>query len=122
MGRILVVNDEPDLLAMCEMTLESEGHDVRTISDGVDIVETARSFRPDVIVLDWVIPGTSGEVLLDQLQATPDTRPIPVLVMTALDGIDMHARLLGARNVLRKPFRAHQLNAEVNRLAASSTE
>ena len=114
MARILLINDEPDLLFLCKLGLEQVGHRVETVIDGGDVIPLVRRVRPDLIGLDWVIPDFSGEEVLRQLKSETDTRAIPVLVISALEGLDSQARRLGADGFLRKPFRMPQLVAAVN--------
>lgn len=114
--RILLINDEPDLLMLAQMGLEQIGHRVETLTEAGKALDVVRRFHPDVIGLDWVTPGTSGEDVLRQLKAEPDTAAIPVVVATALSGIDTHARLLGAETVVHKPFTISQLAATLQRV------
>jgi two-component system phosphate regulon response regulator PhoB len=114
MARILLVNDEPDLMDVCKMALEIAGHTVVTLIDASEALELAIRFQPELIGLDWVMPEMSGEDVLLQLRATPETRSIPVLVISALEGLEPEARRLGAVGFLPKPFRAEELNRAVN--------
>jgi DNA-binding response OmpR family regulator len=114
MARILLVNDEPDLLALSSMVLESAGHTVETTIEGDKVLGIARQFRPDVIGMDWVIPDLPGTDVLRRLKSTTDTRSIPVIVISALEGLDDEAHRLGAQGVLKKPFRADELIAAID--------
>ena len=109
MAKILLIDDEPDLLELSQLTLESAGHEVQTLTQGARAVAVAADLCPQMIGLDWVIPDLSGEEVLRQLKARPDTRRIPVLVMSALDNLDRQVRRLGAVGVLAKPFGARSL-------------
>src|SRR5215212_1143047 len=109
MARILLIDDERDLLELCQLSLESAAHTVETLSEGSGAIELAKRFQPEMIGLDWVIPDLSGEEVLRRLKATPETSSIPVLVMSAIEGLEPHARRLGAVGVLPKPFRARSL-------------
>lgn len=121
MARILLVNDEPDLMDVCKMALEIAGHTVATLTDPTEALELAKRFQPELIGLDWVMPDTSGEDVLQQLKATPETRSIPVLVISALEGLESEARRLGAVGFLPKPFRAEELNRAVNDVLKASS-
>lgn len=109
MARILLIDDERDLLELSQLCLEAAGHTVETLTEGRRAVEVAQRFRPDVIGLDWVIPDMSGEEVLRHLKESPETRSIPVVVMSALNGLELHAQRLGAACVLPKPFRSRAL-------------
>jgi DNA-binding response OmpR family regulator len=117
--RILIINDEPDLLFLYQLTLESAGYIVETLTESPKTMQQVKRFRPDVIGLDWMIPDASGEEVLLELKGDPETRSIPVLIMTALDGLEPHAQLLGAERVLHKPFRTQQLIAAFDEVLAS---
>ena len=116
MARILLINDEPDLLYLYKVALEQVGHVVETLTDDTQVLATIRRFQPDVIGLDWIIPATSGEAVLRALKANPETCSIPVFVMSALEGLDVHAPRLGAEAVLHKPFGMRELRDAVDRL------
>jgi DNA-binding response OmpR family regulator len=109
MSRILLINDEDDLLYMYRLALEAAGHTVETTTDGNDAIERAKRFRPDVIGLDWVLPGSGGEELLRAFRATPQTRTTPILVISALGGLRERVGPLGADGFLAKPFRPPDL-------------
>src|SRR5262245_57768234 len=64
MARILLINDEPDLLFLFQIALEDAGHTVEALEEGSKALEVARRFRPEVIGLDWIIPDLSGEEVL----------------------------------------------------------
>ena len=121
MARILLVNDEPDLMDVCQMALEIAGHTVATLTDASEALELAKRFCPDLIGLDWVMPDTSGVEVLQQLKSTPETRSIPVLVISALESLEHEARRLGAVGFLPKPFRAEELNRAVNHVLKANT-
>jgi CheY-like chemotaxis protein len=116
MARILLIDDEPDLLELYQISLEDEGHTVATSTEATTAIELATQFRPEIIGLYWVMPGMVGEEVLRKLQATPETRSIPVLVISALHGLEPHARRLGAIGVLTKPFRPRALLDAVARV------
>ncbi len=120
MARILFINDEPDLLMLYQIALEQAGHVVETHVGGTHAMESVRRFRPELIGVDWIMPDTSGEEILHHLKTEPDTRSIPVIVISALQGLDSHARLLGADEVMRKPFRVRDLLAAIDRLLSAA--
>ena len=114
MSRILLINDEDDLLYMYRVNLEDAGHIVETTTDGDDAIARAKRFHPDVIGLDWIIPRTPGEEILRRLRADPQTQSIPVLVISALRGL---ADRVGRALVLRPGF-SDRLKYEIPRMPA----
>jgi len=114
MTGVLVVNDDPDLLMMCQIVLESARFQVEVSVEGRDVEGIVKRFAPDVIVLDWVLDGLTGGDVLARLDALLPQRP-PVLVISALDRVATLSRILGAEGFLRKPFTAEELIDAVQR-------
>ena len=83
MARVLVVDDEPDVLLLCRVNLQHAGHEVLEAADGDQAIEIARRERPDAIVLDLMLPHVGGYEVLAALREQEDTREIPVCVLTA---------------------------------------
>lgn len=81
---ILVVDDDPDLVETVGMMLESKGCEVGMAYDGIEGEESIKKRRPDLIVLDIMMPRKDGYVLCAELKANPDTRDIPVVLLTAV--------------------------------------
>ncbi|MEO6878581.1 MAG: response regulator, partial [Gemmatimonadaceae bacterium] len=81
--RILVVDDEPDIVALVAYHLVKAGYRVSTASTGLDALDAARQERPALVVLDLMLPGASGYDVLEQLRAGAATREIAVLMLTA---------------------------------------
>jgi two-component system, OmpR family, alkaline phosphatase synthesis response regulator PhoP len=119
MGRVLVVDDEPDVLLLCRLNLEVRGHELLEASEGPSALELAREHRPDVIVLDLMLPGMDGYELLETLGGDESTAGIPVLVLTAksLRADRERSRELGAAAFLTKPFFPDDLCEMVESLA-----
>lgn len=123
MARVLIINDEPELVEACEMVLELAGH----IAEGTTNARTAaayvRRWRPDVILLDWVLEdGLNGAQILRQIRGDPSTAHIPVMMMSALPGGDSMARSAGADAFLAKPFDAEHLIALVDELSGGALD
>jgi two-component system phosphate regulon response regulator PhoB len=106
MGRVLVVDDEPDVLLLCRLNLEQRGHEFLAAAEGHKALELARERQPDVIVLDLMLPGISGYDVLEALQRDAETSGIPILVLTAksLRADRDRSHGLGASAFLTKPF------------------
>jgi CheY-like chemotaxis protein len=81
---ILVVDDDPDLVETVAMMLESKGCEVGKAYDGVEGEESIRQRRPDLVILDVMMPRKDGYILCAELKADPKTRDIPVVLLTAV--------------------------------------
>lgn len=112
-GRVLVIDDEPLLRATLEQVLSDEGYVVEVAADGAEGLQRAQRTRPDVILLDLMMPTMNGKQFLQALRAEPNCETLPVLIMTAVHGIHTNLALLGASEVLQKPFEAEDLLSKV---------
>jgi len=109
--RILVVDDEADIVALVAYHLVKAGYRVSTASTGPDALSAAKQERPALIVLDLMLPGASGYDVLEQLRASSATREIAVLMLTARREEQDRIRglALGADDYLTKPFSPQEL-------------
>ncbi|MBX6364204.1 MAG: response regulator transcription factor [Gemmatimonadetes bacterium] len=114
--RVLVVEDERDIAALVAYHLTKEGYRVRTAADGEEGLESVASERPDLIVLDLMLPGFSGYEILGELRRRSATADIPVVVLTARrDEADRIKGLeLGADDYITKPFSPRELVLRVS--------
>jgi DNA-binding response OmpR family regulator len=114
--KILVVDDEPTLVATLKYNLEREGYEVVTAADGESGLSAARDTRPDVIVLDLMLPGLDG---LDVCRILRREMTAPILMLTAkTEEVDKVVGLeLGADDYVTKPFSMRELLARVRTLA-----
>jgi two-component system phosphate regulon response regulator PhoB len=117
-ARILVVEDEDALSALLEYNLQKEGFDVRLSADGDDALLSVEEERPDLVLLDWMLPGLSGIEICRRIRARADTRDIPVIMLTARSSEEDRIRGLdtGADDYLSKPFSVPELIARVRAL------
>ncbi len=113
--RIAVVDDEEDILALVRLNLEEEGFAVDCHPDGESLMASLQRSAPDLIVLDLMLPGRDGRDICRQLRAGPRTSTIPVIMLTALDGVpERVAGLeLGADDYITKPFSPREMVARV---------
>jgi len=118
MAHILVVEDEPDLLWAVAYSLRDDGHEVDMATDGVKALDSIRRSRPDLIVLDIVMPGLDGLQVCRTLRRDPSLASVPILFLTVRDSIeDIVAGLSeGADDYLVKPFDLRVLRARVKAL------
>jgi len=109
--RVLVVDDEPDIVALVAYHLAKAGYRVSTASTGPDALEAARREHPSLIVLDLMLPGLSGYEVLEQLRAGDASRDVPVLMLSARREEEDRIRglSLGADDYLTKPFSPQEL-------------
>ena len=109
--KILVVDDDPDLLKALRLRLRANNCDVITVSDGYSVVGAAQKERPDVIILDLGLPAGDGFVVLERLQQNDTLSGIPVIVLTARDPQGNEARALkaGAAAFFQKPVDNEEL-------------
>jgi DNA-binding response OmpR family regulator len=113
--RILVVDDEPDLLMLLEEHLSQEGFQVLTASAGMQAISKARAEQPDLILLDVMMPGVSGFDVCNILQDFPETAEIPIIFLTAITETKRKVMglNLGADDYITKPFDLRELTARV---------
>jgi DNA-binding response OmpR family regulator len=113
---ILIVDDEADVVDLLRYKLHGAGYDVLVSADGLEALAIARDRRPDLIVLDLMLPEMSGEEVCRRLKAEPDTAAIPVLMLTAkAQPAERVAGLeIGADDYITKPFSPRELVLRVN--------
>ena len=113
--RVLVVDDEPDIVALVAYHLAKAGYRVSTAATGTDALRAAREERPALVVLDLMLPGMSGFDVLEQLRAHDATREVAVLMLTARKEEPDRVRglTLGADDYLTKPFSPAELELRV---------
>jgi DNA-binding response OmpR family regulator len=114
-ARVVVVEDEPAIAGAVAARLRADGHDVTLAGDGPSGVELCRRVRPDLVVLDLMLPGFDGYEVCRRIQSGPDPLPAAVLMLTARDDeADLVLGLrLGADDYLTKPFSPRELSARV---------
>ena len=114
---ILVVDDEPDVVALIERTLRAEGYEVLKAFDGISALDLVSQERPDLVLLDIMMPTMSGYEVCQQITANPDTQGIPVVCVSSAHGPDARAQCLkaGAVTLVPKPFLPAELVAQIQR-------
>jgi DNA-binding response OmpR family regulator len=103
-GRILVVDDEPMVRETLGQVLTEEGYVVDVAVDGEDALDCVHAARPDVILLDLMMPGMNGRQFLQALRNDAAYEQVPVLIMTAVHGLEVNLASIGASEVVEKPF------------------
>jgi len=115
---ILVCDDEAVMRALVRAALEEDGYSIAEARDGDESLDLIRRLRPDLVILDMMMPGRSGLDVLNELRADPELSGTPVLMLTAKAQADdrVAAERAGADRYLSKPFRLAELAAAVAEL------
>lgn len=113
--KVMIVEDEEPLVALLRYNLESEGYDVEVSGRGDDAELKLRETIPDLLLLDWMLPGVSGIELCRRLRLRDDTRELPIIMLTARGEESERVRGLatGADDYVVKPFSVPELMARV---------
>lgn len=109
--KVLVIEDEPNIIEAISFILSRDGWEVKTHSNGHDAMDAVRARKPDVVILDVMLPGKSGFDILQEIRADTDLSELPVLMLTARGQVKDKemAQRVGASQYITKPFS----NAEV---------
>jgi DNA-binding response OmpR family regulator len=121
--QILVVEDEDNIAIALEYLLTREGYDHQRIANGAEALPRIRETRPDLVLLDVMLPEVSGYEICQTLRMDPDLRHIRILMMTARgSAVERRKGLaLGADGFIAKPFELKELKAELRRLLEAET-
>jgi two-component system chemotaxis response regulator CheY len=106
---VLVVDDDLYLTEIITDVLEAEGHTARKASNGLEAIDLIKERKPELILLDLMMPVMNGWELADRLRSNPDWADIPVVVITANYQPDRKQQIAGAKAVITKPFDIDQL-------------
>ncbi|MCB9993044.1 MAG: phosphate regulon transcriptional regulator PhoB [Hyphomicrobiaceae bacterium] len=117
-ARILLVEDEPDVALMLRYNLEAEGFAVTCTESGDEALDLTRESAPDLIVLDWMLPGISGIEVCKRLRIRRETAAVPIIMLTARGQEEDRVRGLqtGADDYIVKPFSVQEFTARVRAL------
>lgn len=118
MANIMVIEDEENIAVALDYLLTSDGHDHTRLATGDGAVQHIRDNRPDLVLLDVMLPGVSGYQIVQDLRADPALKNIRVLMMTARGSVVERRKglALGADGFIAKPFELSELRAEIARL------
>ena len=109
MQTILVVDDDPDILEALAEILDAEGFEVDRARNGKEALERLRAHKPDLILLDLMMPVMDGSEFAQQMKGHPEFAEVPVIVLSADRGVSGKASEMGARGWLAKPFELSDL-------------
>lgn len=112
---ILIVEDEEAIVTMLRYNLEKEGYNVESTDDGEEALLMVKEHRPDVIVLDWMLPSMSGIEVCEALRRNSETKGIPIIMLSARgeEGDRIQGLDAGADDYMVKPFSPSELNARI---------
>lgn len=121
---ILVVDDEEDILELIQYNLSKEGYRITCLDSGEKALQEIQTQKPDLILLDLMLPGLDGFQITRQLKANPDTSAIPIIMLTAKgEETDIVAGLeLGAEDYITKPFSPRVLIARIRTVLRRKTQ
>ena len=117
---ILVVDDEPDVVSLLEATLKGDGFNVLTAYDGIAALDLCSTEKPDLVLLDIMMPMMSGYEVCEQIKANPMTQQIPVLCISSAHTPEARAQSIrvGAAELIKKPFLPKELIAQMRLIPA----
>jgi DNA-binding response OmpR family regulator len=113
--RVLIADDEPNIVASLEFLMEQAGYEVKVAANGQEALELAASFRPDLVLLDVMMPGKNGYEVCQSIKSDPATRAVKVIMLSA-KGRDIEVAKgleLGADAYVTKPFATRDLVAQI---------
>ena len=118
MAHILIVDDEPKEIEIVKQILEGQGHQTSSAENGEQGIQKAQELKPDLIVMDIVMPGLNGFKTTRKITKNPDTKTIPIIVLSTKDqeSDEAWAKMQGASEYLVKPVKADELKAAVKKL------
>jgi two-component system alkaline phosphatase synthesis response regulator PhoP len=120
--RVLILDDDLDILQICAIVLRKKGFEVSTLNNSTNIIDKVKDYQPDVILMDNWIPGPGGIEATRMLKGDPDLRYIPVIFFSANSNVDQLAGEAGADYSLQKPFDIADLENIVNQAVSHPVE
>jgi len=114
-GKILIVDDEPDIVEFISYNLKNKGYLIATANDGVEAIRKARDFRPDLILLDIMMPNKDGLETVRELRSLPDFEDTAIIFLTALNDerYEIEGLKLGADDFISKPIKPELLATRI---------
>jgi CheY-like chemotaxis protein len=117
---VILAEDDPDIQLVARLSLKRAGFNVRVVGNGQEALDAIRERKPDVVLLDWMMPELDGPETCRQLKADPETSSIPVIFLTAKsqEAEIQRGLSLGASGYVTKPFDALLLGQQVKDIVA----
>ena len=115
---ILIADDEDDLRLLVQVTLESPAYEIVTAVDGPSTLRAVQEKLPDLLILDWMMPGLDGCQVVDRLRQNPETIALPIVMLTAKDQSESRVLIqgFGLAGFLVKPFSPLELIQKVREI------
>lgn len=123
MPRILIVDDEPNIVLALELLMRREGYEIEAVGDGEKAVEAAVKFRPDLILLDVMLPRMDGYEVCQRIRADVSLKDVSIIMLTA-KGRDVEKEkglALGADHYITKPFSTRDVVRKVREILVSKS-
>ena len=117
--RVLVVDDDEIIRGFVSEALQDEGYEIRTAANGRHALDVLREWKPNLIVLNLMMPEMDGWTFRAEQRKLPEAADVPVVVLSAVRDLRAQAAALGAASVLGKPFELDDLLQTVSRFAAA---
>ena len=122
MAKILIVDDDVQVTSLLRKYLSPKNYEVTTINQSSKTIQTANLLRPDLFILDLMMPPPDGFELCRMLRADPNFAQTPILIITAMDISNSKATSFGANDYLAKPFNLDEVVARINLLLKIDVE
>ena len=119
-GKVLIIDDEPDIVETLTFMLEARNYDVIAAFDGAEGIVKVKTEKPDVALLDIMMPGMDGYTVCNKLKSNKDTKSLPIIMLTAKGENEavLKAHKSGADDYIVKPFSLPTLVTKLNKLLA----
>lgn len=115
MKKILVIDDDLDILEAIELTLETGGYDSNVTTKGEEVYEKIKTYRPELIILDVLLSGNDGRLICRNLKSSKDSKHIPIIMISAHPTAKDSVKECGADSFIAKPFSVSGLLEEVKK-------
>lgn len=118
--KILIVEDEKDLILMLRERLESEGYEVHSAPDGIEGIKKAKALRPDIILVDVMMPRLDGYSMAQKLREDDLTTGIPIIAVTIKETMRELFKKIGVNHFFTKPFNDEELLSAIKNILAGN--
>jgi len=124
MHRILIVDDEPNIVLALELLMKKEGYEVHTVDDGERAFQAAKELRPDLILLDIMMPKMDGYEVCQRIRSDASLKDVSIIMLTAKGREVEKAKglALGADHYITKPFSTRQVVMKVKEILAARSD
>ena len=124
MHRVLIVDDEPNIVLALELLMKKEGYEILSVDDGQKAFDAVREFRPDLIILDIMMPRMDGYEVCQRIRADESLKDIQVVMLTAKgrEAEKEKGLALGADLYVTKPFSTREVMMKVKELLAGRSD